>query len=81
MWDGAYALGRVLTPIVFIVAGVQKFMDVTGILNSAGTKAFWAMVGSGAPPSWLGYLIAAVEVVAGIMVLIGYKARCRQFPW
>jgi putative oxidoreductase len=76
MWDSAYALGRALTPIVFIVAGVQKFMNVAGILNSAGTKTFWAMIASGTPPSWLGYLIAAVEVIGGVMILIGYKTRC-----
>ncbi len=75
MWDGAYALGRALTPVVFIVSGVQKFMNVTGILNSAGTKAFWAMVGGGTPPTWLGYLIAAVELIGGLMVLVGYKTR------
>jgi putative oxidoreductase len=75
MWDGAYALGRALTTVVFIVAGVPKFMDVTGILNAAGTKAFWALVGGGAPPTWLGYLIAAVEVIGGLMVLVGYKTR------
>jgi len=75
MWDGAYALGRALTTVVFIVAGIPKLMDPTGILGAAGTKAFWALVASGAPPTWFGYLIAAVEVVGGLMVLVGYQTR------
>lgn len=75
MWDFAYSLGRALTSIVFIVAGVPKFMDVGPILKNAGTINFMNLIGGGAPPTWLGYLIAAIEVIGGVMILLGYKAR------
>jgi putative oxidoreductase len=34
------------------------------------------LVASGAPaPTWLGYTIAAIEVLGGIAILIGFKTR------
>ena len=75
MWDFSYSLGRALTSIVFIVAGSQKFMDVAPILKNQGTVNFMDLIGGGAPPTWLGYLIAAIEVIGGIMILIGFKTR------
>jgi putative oxidoreductase len=75
MSDFAYALGRVLTTILFIIAGAQKFINVAGILNSQGVKNFMALFGGGAAPTWLGYLIAAIELFAGLLVLVGYKTR------
>lgn len=75
MWDFAYSLGRALSSIVFIVSGVGKFMDVGPILKNAGTINFMNLIGGGAPPTWLGYLIAAIEVIGGIMILVGYKTR------
>ena len=69
MWDSAYALGRVLTPIVFIVAGVQKFMNVAGILNAAGTKTFWALIA----------LVAIPPLAIWLMhVLLGLAEDVRQ---
>ena len=70
-------LARVLLSAVFIVSGYFKIMDVTGILNSAGTKHFMEMVAGGAPaPIWLGYLIAAIELVGGLAILVGLFTRC-----
>ena len=70
-----FALGRALVSPIFIVSGIMKFMNVAGILGSQGTKNFMALVGGGAPPVWLGYLIAAVEVVGGLMILFGFKVK------
>jgi putative oxidoreductase len=51
-------------------------MDVTTIINNAGTKRFMDLVASGAAaPTWLGYLIAAIELVGGLAILIGVKTR------
>jgi putative oxidoreductase len=76
MWDFLYALGRVCLPIVFIVSGWGKFMNVDSILNNPGVKTFMSTVAGGAaPPTALGYLIAAIEVFGGLMILVGFKAR------
>jgi putative oxidoreductase len=76
MSDSLALLARVLLSAVFIISGYNKFADVTGILNNAGTKHFMEMVAGGAPaPTWLGYLIAAIELLGGIAILVGFKTR------
>src|SRR4249919_3592851 len=71
MPDIVILLSRILMSAVFIVYGWMKFANVTGILNSEGTKRFMALVASGAPaPTWLGYLIAAIELLGGLAILI-----------
>ena len=76
MPDIVILLSRILMSAVFIVYGWMKFANVTGILNSEGTKRFMALVASGAPaPTWLGYLIAAIELLGGLAILIGVKTR------
>jgi putative oxidoreductase len=69
-------LSRALMAAVFIVYGYFKFIDVTSILNNPGTKRFMDLVAAGTPaPAWLGYLIAAIELLGGLAILIGFKTR------
>jgi putative oxidoreductase len=76
MSDFLALLSRVLLSLVFILSGYAKAMDPTGIMNNAGTKHFMEMVAGGAPaPIWLGYLIAAIELLGGIAILIGFQTR------
>jgi len=76
MSDVICLISRILMSAVFVVYGYLKFVDVGSILNNAGTKRFMDLVASGAPaPSWLGYLIAAIELFGGIAILIGVKTR------
>jgi putative oxidoreductase len=76
MSDIVILLSRILMSAVFIVYGSMKFMDVTSILNNPGTKRFMDLVASGAAaPTWLGYLIAAIELFGGLAILIGIKTR------
>ena len=79
----AYTLGRILLPIIFIAAGVQHLLDIQGLAK--------LVAGTGLPipseieehlPAFLkdrytalAYLLAAVEVVCGLMILVGLKAR------
>lgn len=61
---------------VFIVYGSLKFINVASIVNSPGTKRFMDLVASGAAvPTWLGYVIAAIELFGGLAILIGVKTR------
>jgi putative oxidoreductase len=76
MSDVVNLISRVLLSAIFIVYGLFKFMDVTSILESPGTKRFMDMIAGGAPaPTWIGYLIAAIELFGGLAILVGVKTR------
>jgi len=76
MSDIVILVSRILMSAVFIVYGGLKFMDVTSIISNPGTKRFMDLVASGAAaPTWLGYLIAAIELLGGLAILIGVKTR------
>jgi putative oxidoreductase len=75
MSDVVSLISRILLSAVFIVYGWIKFANVDSILNNPGTKKFMELVGGGAPPTWLGYLIAAIELFGGIAILLGIKTR------
>jgi putative oxidoreductase len=76
MSDFISLISRVLMASVFVLYGSMKFMDVASIINNPGTKRFMDMVASGAPaPTWLGYLIAAIETLGGIAIILGIKTR------
>ena len=75
MSDNLYVLGRVLMPWVFIVSAIGKFMNVAGIAGSAGMARFESMIGGVVPPTIVGYIIAATEIVGGLLVLVGFKTR------
>ena len=76
MQDITILLSRILMSAVFIVFGWIKFTNVASVANSAATKRFMELVASGAPaPTWLGYLIAAIELFGGLAILVGVKTR------
>jgi putative oxidoreductase len=68
MTDLAYALGRVLLSVIFIVSGYNKLVAIagfTGFLTRQGLPA----------PQVLAYAVAVFEIVAGLMILVGFKTR------
>jgi putative oxidoreductase len=77
----AYTLGRIFIPIVFLVSGIQKAMNVGDfakmLANNNVLIPDQIVPYLGGVPKYeaLGYLIAAIEIVCGLMVLIGLKAR------
>jgi putative oxidoreductase len=77
----AYTLGRILVPLVFIVAGIQKFLNIGDIANMLAANGVpipdEVVPYLGGIPKYemLGYIIGALEIVCGLMVLIGLKAR------
>jgi putative oxidoreductase len=79
--NAAYTLGRILLSLLFIVEGVRKLMDVSKIAkmlqdNSVPVPDEIVPYLGGIPKfQALGYLIAAIEVVGGLMILAGLKAR------
>jgi putative oxidoreductase len=74
-------LGRIFLSLVFIVAGIQKLMNVGGIAKMLEDNKVpipeQILPYLGAIPKYeaLGYLVAGVELVGGLMVMVGLWAR------
>lgn len=62
------AVGRVLLSLVFILSGISKIIDWPG------TAAYMAAQGLPLVPLLLG-LAAAIEILGGISLLLGWNAR------
>jgi len=79
--NAAYTLGRIFLSLIFVVAGAQKLMDIseiTKLLTDSNVPIPDQIVPylQGIPKyQALGYLVAGVEVLGGLMVLVGLKAR------
>jgi putative oxidoreductase len=75
-----YALGRILVPVVFIVSGYRHFMSIGGLARQFADKhvplPMQLEAWTGLPRyEVLAYAGAAIEVLCGIMVLMGFKTR------
>jgi putative oxidoreductase len=68
MTDLAHTVGRVLLSVIFIVAGYNKLVAI------AGAGAYFARLGVPAP-QLMAWVVPIFEVVAGLMILVGYKTR------
>ena len=66
--DAALLLGRVALVVIFLMSGVQKFMDIGGVAGMLASKGLPA-------PSALAVLAAATEVGGGLLILIGWQTR------
>jgi len=79
--NAAYTIGRILLPLIFLVAGIQKLMNIREIADMLAANQvpipdeIVPYLGSIPKYEALGYLVAAVEIICGLMVLIGLKAR------
>jgi putative oxidoreductase len=79
--NAAYTIGRILIPILFIVEGIRKLMDISEIAamlerNKIPVPDEIVPYLGGMPKfQAVGYAIAAIEVICGLMILVGLKAR------
>jgi len=77
----AYTLGRILIPLVFIVEGVRKLMNIDEIANMLARNnvpvpdEIVPYLGGMPKFQAAGYTVAGVEVICGLMILVGLKAR------
>ena len=77
----AYSIGRVFLSVLFIVAGIQKLMNVQAMakmltdLSVPIPEEVVPYLGSVPKYDALAYLIGGIEVICGLMVLVGLKAR------
>jgi putative oxidoreductase len=81
MMNVAYALGRILVPIVFIWEAIQKLLDIGRFAklladnNVPLPDEVSAYLGSMPKYHALAWLLAIIELVCGLMILLGLKAR------
>ncbi len=75
-WCASYypVLGRVFLALLFIYAGYEKLMDV---LNAGGVNMVGLMQYVKIPMAGMALLILiiAVEIIAGLMLIVGYKTK------
>jgi putative oxidoreductase len=80
----AYAIGRVFLPIIFIVLGVQTIWDVQPIAKLLVDNnipipdeitPYLSYLGNIPKHNLLGYIIGGLEVICGLMIVVGLKAR------
>ena len=69
-----YAILRILLGLLMFIPGVMKLI---GVINSGGATPLAGMLGSFA---FLGWLVMAVEIAGGLMVIIGYKTQWAAYP-
>ena len=75
-----YTFGRILVPLVFIVSGWIKLLDIKSVIGALEARSFPIPVEIETyinMPRYeaLAYLVAVAELFGGVMILIGWKAR------
>jgi putative oxidoreductase len=81
MMNVAYALGRIFVPIVFIWGAIQKLLDIGGFAKLLAEHQVpipdevTAYLGSMPKYEALAWALALLELICGIMILVGLKAR------
>lgn len=75
MSDYVQPLGRLLISAVFIVFGFLQFSNIGGyIANPAVIKAA-GLTGGALSPTVIAYLVAAIDLFGGLLILVGYQIR------
>ena len=75
MSDYCNALGRLLLSIVFIYFGYLQFTNIATYAANPAVLKFVAITGNIAPPTVIAYLVAAIDLFGGLMLLAGFKLR------
>lgn len=70
--DAMALVGRILLGLIFVLSGFQKLMGFSGVVGN--------ITGKGLPmPEVLAVLTVAIELGAGLLLVIGLKARWAAF--
>lgn len=72
--DSKIIFARIITGLIFITEGVQKFMIVSVLGPS-----YFEEIGFGHPMFW-SYFTGTFEIICGILILIGLVARLASIP-
>jgi putative oxidoreductase len=75
MTDTIQLLARALISTVFIVFGFQQFTNIAGYTANPNIVKFSAMTAGILAPVVIAYLVAAIDLIGGLCVLVGFKTR------
>ena len=81
MMNGAYALGRIFVPIIFIWEAIRELLDIRTFAKLLSDSKFplpneiSAYLGGMPKYEALAWALAGLELVCGLMILFGLKAR------
>jgi putative oxidoreductase len=70
--DALALVGRILLGLIFVLSGFQKLMGFSGLVTT--------LAGKGLPlPEVLAVATVAIELGAGLLLVVGFKARWAAF--
>lgn len=75
MSDIGYALGRIAVVVVFVFFGYLQATSIGNYVKSPAVVKFVADTGHVLSPTVVAWMLAAVDLVGGLLVLIGFKTR------
>jgi len=69
-------MARILMSSSMIFYGCQKFVDISLFTSNYATMRLMQFIANGLPcPLWFAYANAGFQLLAGLMVLVGFKGR------
>jgi putative oxidoreductase len=75
MPDYVQAIGRVLISAVFIVFGYIQFRHIGNYIANPAVLKVAGMTGGILSPTVIAYLVAAIDLFGGVLILVGYQTR------
>jgi putative oxidoreductase len=75
MPDYVQAIGRVLISAVFIVFGYIQFTHIGNYIANPAVLKVAGMTGGIISPTVIAYLVAAIDLFGGVLILVGYQTR------
>ena len=75
MSDSTQLLARILMSIVFIVFGYLQFTNIAGYAANPSVLKVVALTGGVLSPTVIAYLVAAIDLLGGILILIGFQTH------
>jgi putative oxidoreductase len=69
------AIGRVLISAVFIVFGYIQFTNIGGYIANPAIIQVSGQTGGILSPTVIAYLVAAIDLIGGLLILVGYQTR------
>lgn len=75
MSDSLHALSRVLISVVFIVFGYLQFTNIGAYAANPAVLKFVGLTGGIVSPTVLAYLVATIDLLGGVLILVGYQTR------
>ncbi len=68
-------VSRVLLSLPFVIFGVFQFTNISGYAGNPAIVKFSQMVGGALSPTVTAYLVAAVDLIGGLLVIVGWQTR------